>query len=257
MNNQAQTFTPNQPTPQPTATPLAFGTQPPITNTIGYNVAPPDANKAKGSGRIKLIALIIVSILAIVFLGLFIWAFSNYSSTKSDVDGQITKAVALAVNEKATELEADFAEREKSPYLTFAAPEDYGSLTFQYPKTWSSYIAKDASSGGNFESYFNPGSVNPIGNESIYALRANILTQAYDNVIKTYESRVKSGKMTLEVRTVGGENANVYSGELPNGKLVGTVAIFPIRDKTVVLQTDASVFLGDFNYILETVSYAK
>jgi hypothetical protein len=41
-------------------------------------------------------------------------------------------------------------EREKYPYKTFSGPEDYGKLTFEYPKTWSVYIAAAANKGGDF-----------------------------------------------------------------------------------------------------------
>lgn len=250
MDNQTPQFT-----PQPT--PLAFGSQPPITSTIGTTAPPPEADKAVKSNRAKIIAIVLISILAVTFLGLFIWAFVNYNTAKSDVGGQIEKAVALAVNEKATELEADFAEREKTPYTTFSGPEDYGYLTFQFPKTWSVYVAKDATSGGGYEAYLNPGVVNPVSNTTINALRVSILDQLYDSAIKSYESRVKNGKMSVEVRLINGENANIYAGELLSGNLVGKAAIFPIRDKTVILQTDANVFLDDFYHILDTVQYTK
>ena len=253
MDNQAQPIYP----PSQSSTPLAFGSQPPVVNTIGYTSAPPEADQAKKSNRTKIIIIVIVSLLAVTFLGLFIWAFINYAEAKSDVDGQIDKAVALAVNTKATELEAEFTEREKSPYTTFAGPEDYGYLTFQYPKTWSLYIEKDASSGGDYKAYLNPGAVNPVSNTTINALRVSILDKAYDTEIKTYETRVKNGKMSVSVRLINGENANVYSGELTTGNLIGAAAIFPIRDKTVILQTDANVFLDDFNHILDTVQYTK
>lgn len=253
MDNQAQPpYAPNQP-----LEPLTFGSQPPIVNTIGYTIAPPEADKAEKSSHKKTIAIILISLLALVFLGLFIWAFTNYNEVKTDVDGQIGKAVALAVNEKATELEAEFAEREKSPYSTFAGPEDYGYLTFQYPRTWSQYIAKDASSGGDYEAYLNPGAVNTVSSTTINALRVSILDKPYDTVIKTYDSRIKNGKTNVNVRLIAGENANVYTGELATGNLIGAAAIFPIRDKTVILQTDANVFLDDFNHILDTVQYTK
>lgn len=253
MDNQAQPIYPQGQSP----TPLSFGSQPPTVNTIGYTSAPPEADKAQKSSRKKTIVIILISILAVIFFGLFIWAFVNYSEARTDVNGQIDKAVALAVNQKATELETEFTEREKSPYSTFTGPEDYGYLTFQYPKTWSLYIAKDASSGGNYEAYLNPGAVNPVSNTTINALRVSIIDKAYDSEIKTYETRVKNGKMSVSVRLINGENANLYSGELTTGNLIGTAAIFPIRDKTVVLQTDANVFLDDFNHILDTVQYTK
>lgn len=247
-----------QPQFQPaTQSPLSFGNQPPIASTIGQTVAPPEAGKASRKERNRLIALILVGVFALLFFGLFIWTLVNWINVRTDVDGQINKAVAIAVDAKVTELETEFQEREKSPFSTFAGPEAYGSLTFRYPKTWNLYIAKDASNGGDYEAYLNPGAVNPVSNNTINSLRISILDKAFDTVIRNYENNIRSGKLSLNLRLVGGDNANIYTGELPSGKFVGAAAVFGVRDKTVVLQTDANIFLDDFYSILDSVQYIR
>ena len=254
-----QTYSPYQnPAPAQSAQPpLSFGNRPPITPTIGQTTTPPEAGKPSRKEQSRLIGLIIASVFAVIFLGLFIWTFVNWMEVKTDVDGQVNKAVAVAVDDKVKELEDEFAEREKSPFSTFAGPVEYGGLTFQYPKTWSLYIARDASSSGDYEAYLNPGAVNPISNTTINSLRISILDRAFDVVTKSYENNIKAGKLTPDLRVVGGENANIYVGTLPGGNFVGAAAVFPIRDKTVVLQTDASVFSDDFYTILDTVQYNR
>ena len=245
---------PPQPAPfPPSPTPSTPGT----TGTIGYTVPPPASTQPPKRNLGMIISLILVSLLLITFLALFFWAYSNLETERANTQAIVDKEVAVAVNDKVKQLEADFTEREKSPYATFTGPEDYGYLTFQYPKTWSLYISKDATNGGDFESFLNPGAVSPVSSNTINALRTTILDKAYDATIKTYESRVKNGKMSVNVRLINGENANVYSGELPTGGFIGHVAIFPIRDKTVLLQTDAEVFKDDFNRVLDTVQYTK
>lgn len=202
-----------------------------------------------------MVLAIIGGLVAVTFIALFIWMYSQWSTAKEDVDSQIDAAVATAVNEKAEEMENQFTEREKSPYNTFAGPIDYGELAFEYPKTWSVYEAKDAANGGDYEAYLNPDKVYPTGTSTINALRVIIADQSYDNYIKQYEQNVKNGKLTVSVRPINGENANLYTGEQPSGKLQGIAAIFRIRDKTAVIQTDAMLFEEDYLRVLDSVRF--
>ena len=124
------------------------------------------------AGLVKTIAIIIVSLIAVTFIGLFIWMFVQYKDIQTDVEGQISVAVAEARDEQATKMEAEFLEREKYPYKTFSGPADYGQLTFEYPKTWSVYVAAAATNGGDFNAYFNPTQVDAVGKETINAAKA-------------------------------------------------------------------------------------
>ena len=205
-----------------------------------------------------MIGTIIAGLIAVVFVGLFIWILSRYNTVKTDVDGQITAAVTTAVNEKTDELETQFIEREKYPYNLFAGPADYGELSFEYPKTWSVYEAKDASNGGDYEAYLNPDKVYPVSSSNINAIRVLIKDQSYDSYIRQYENYVKNGKLSVSVRPINGENANLYTGELPNtDKLQGIAAVFKLRDKAAVIQTDAMIFESDFQKILDSVSFNR
>ncbi len=203
-----------------------------------------------------IIGTVVATLIAITFIGLFIYAFSEWNTVRTDVNGQITAAVATAVSEKTDELELQFAQREKLPYNLFAGPADYGELSFDYPKTWSVYEAEDAVNGGDYEAYLNPDKVYPVSDSNINALRVLIKNQAYDNYVTTYDNYVKNGKLSVAVRPINGENANIYTGELPNtDKLQGSAAVFKLRDKTVVLQVDSEVFYDDFYKILDSVRY--
>lgn len=205
---------------------------------------------------IKTITIVILSILTVTFLGLFVWKFIEWNNAKTDVDGQIDAAVAQAVFDNTAKLENEFVEREKYPYKTFAGPGDYGSLSFEYPKTWNIYIAKDAAAGGDFEAYLNPGEVLPVNAQNINALRVIIRDNAFDNEVKRYESYVKNGKTVLSTRNVGGTLANVYTGELMNN-IQGILAVFKLRDKTVLIQTDAMLFSEEYYKLLDTVKFVE
>lgn len=215
------------------------------------------SQKNDTAGLIKTIVIIVVSLIAVTFVGLFVWMFMQYNEVKTDVDGQIAVAVAAAKDEQANKDEAEFLEREKYPYKTFSGPADYGQLTFEYPKTWSVYVAADASTGGDFSAYFNPIQVNTVSAGTINALRVTIRDKSFDEVVAEYQrymDREDSG-LTVESITVNGTAANRYSGNIPNTELNGLIVVFKIRDKTAVLQTDSVLFKDDFDKLVETVTF--
>ena len=219
-------------------------------------VVPVAAEPNSGKTTIFMVLAIVAGLVAVTFIGLFIWMYSQWDSAQTDVDSKVNIAVAEAVNEKAIEMENAFAEREKMPYRIFTGPADYGELTLEYPKTWSVYEPKSATNGGDFEAFFNPDRVYGTSASTINSLRVIIKDQAYETVIAQYEQAVKGGKMGIAVRPVGGENANIYAGVLPGtNDLQGIVAVFKIRDKTVIIQTDALIFADDYYKVLDSVKY--
>lgn len=219
------------------------------------NVLP--KQKKDHSGLIKTIVIVIVSLIAVTFIGLFIWMKMEYDSVSTDVEGQISKAVAAAKDEQASKDEAEFLEREKYPYKTFSGPVDYGQLTFEYPKTWSVYVAQAATKGGDFNAYFNPIQVDAVGKDTINALRVTIKNKSFEDVTAEYQKNVekKNADLTVESVTVAGTQANRYTGTIPSTDLSGIIVIFKIRDKTVIMQTDNMLFEADFNKLLETVTF--
>ena len=209
---------------------------------------------------VKTIAIIALSLVSLTFIGLFIWMYTQYDEARTDVDGQIAKAVVAAKEEVTTKLEDEFAEREKDPYRTFAGPVDYGELTFEYPKTWSVYVADDATNGGDFNAYLNPIEVGVVGNTTIDALRVSILDKAIDEVAAEYQKFLEEENPTLKLEsvTIGQNNdivANRYSGIIPDTEFNGYIVVFKVRDKTVILQTDSVLFENDFNTLLSTVRF--
>ncbi len=259
-NNPMPTGSMIEPNAQPAFAPAAPGAAPlnpgASLTSDGSLEAPVDKkNKTRGT-LVETILLILMTIVAMVFIFLYVQKFIQWKTVSDNVETQINAAVAVAVADNTTKMEAEFAEREKYPYKTFTGPVDYGSFSFEYPQTWSVYIAKDAANGGDFEAYMNPTEVNPVGTNTINALRVRIRDTSFDNVVRTYENSVKNGKLTLKTDMVGGVLANVYTGEISN-TLRGAVMVLKLRDKTVILQTDAETFVEEFYRILSTVSLVE
>ena len=200
---------------------------------------------------ISTIGLIIVSV---VLVGLSVWLLINYLDQKQIVDDKVKTDTAAAVKAQADSDEAKFLVREKLPYKTFYGPDDYGRVSFQYPKTWSVYVDEDAISGGNFEAYLNPVSVPPINTSKQFALRVNIEEVDYDKTLAGYESLIKKGSLKSSSITVNEVNGTKLVGAFSND-VRGAAVFFKIRDKTLTIQTDANTFLNDFDTLIQTIKF--
>lgn len=286
MNNSTQTnpvtpeasATPANPvTPEAPATPANSGDiyqnlyQSPFTpgmpaaNPLNKNYADMTGEERKEASRIakaknridlmKTVGLIVVSLLAVLFIGLFIWMWVKWNDASTNVKGKVDVAVAEAKNELQTKLESEFEEKEKYPYKVFTGPTDLGELSFEYPKTWSLYVQSSANRGGDYAAYLNPGQVNVVQDDTVMALRVSIKGTLFDQAISDFAEKVRSGDMTLSTTVVNGNNVNVYTGKMDN-EYQGIICVFKLRDKTVMLQTDStSVFSDDFYRILKTVKF--
>ena len=198
---------------------------------------------------IILIAVCLVAAAAIVFAVIF---FLRWNEAESNIDGKISAAVASAVEEQRAADEANFAEREKLPNLEFVGPADYGSVSFMYPRTWSIFVNRDASDGGDFEAFFNPVQVNPVSENTINALRFSILNRPIDQVHAQYDALVRNGDLTSRVYTVGGITGTLYEGAF-NPFITGIALVMKINDKTAIIRTDAEIFRQDFTKLITTI----
>lgn len=207
---------------------------------------------------IKNIIIGVVALIAIIFMILFFLKMKDYNTIKADIDGQITLAVADAIDENTTKLENEFAEREKSPYRSFTGPEDYGALSFEYPKTWALYVSADASRGGDYTAFFNPVQLDAINDRnSLYALRLTITTKSFESVASDYQNKMngKNANLSMDTFVINDVTVNRYTGTIPNTEYNGYIVIIKIRDKTAILQTDSYLFESDFNHLLESIDF--
>ncbi len=201
---------------------------------------------------ITLLVLLVIGVLGLA--GLASWSYVSYSDQKNNVDAKVATAVAEAEKAQADEDEKKFAEREKEPNRVFSGPADYGLLGFNYPKTWSVYVAEDVSEGGDFEAYLNPVSVPPVSATQRYALRVTILEKEYDEVIDNYASLVEDGALRAKAFSANGQNGTRLDGNFTDD-IRGAAVLFKIRDKTAVIRTDADTFKADFEKIIKTITF--
>jgi hypothetical protein len=201
-----------------------------------------------GSVNPLLIASILLALLSAGLGGLSVWSFANYRDQKDNTDAKIAAAVTEAKKEQATQLEKDFIQREKQPYTTFTGPSDLGGVTFDYPKTWSVYVANNGSSG-DYEAYLNPGVVPKVEGDQPYATRVIISSRSYQDTLKSYESLVKKGSLKSAPITINGFTGVRLDGQFSK-TLEGSAVIFKVRDKTLLIATDATSFRTDFDTII-------
>jgi hypothetical protein len=211
-------------------------------------------NSERGAVSALLISTILLAVLAAAGIGISIWSYMNYNEQKTNVDGKVSIAVADAKKAQADDLEAKFEARDKEPNREFVGPEDYGRVTFNYPKTWSVYVDRDVAKGGTFEAYLNPVSVPPVTDSQQYALRVTIAQKDYDQSIASYNALVKKGDLKSSSVSVNGSNGTRFDGSFSKD-IRGSAVAYKIRDKTLTLRTDADTFKGDFDSLISTIKF--
>jgi hypothetical protein len=212
-----------------------------------------------GSANSLLVSAILV-ILLIAALVFGVWSFKGRQDYKNNVDIKVAAAVTVAKQLESTAKDTQFAEAQKSPLKTYTGPQTYGSIVFQYPKSWSGYV-DDTGNNSNalIDAYFSPNLVPSLtSTNSTFSLRVQVSSQSYSQYVQSL-SRSNSSAPAISAYAlpkVPGQIGIQLSGTLPDGKQ-GTMVVLPLRDKTLLIWTDSTQFLSDFNnYILANFNFA-
>ena len=205
----------------------------------------------RGSANPLLIATVLLAVLLVVAAGGFIWAYMSMTDWRDNTQAKIDSAVDAAKDQQQKDDQAHFEEEEKKPNRSYQGPSDMGSVRFNYPKTWSGYIAKSNDSG--LEVYFNPLMVSTVNPDvTPYALRIEVSNDNYADVLDDYQGLVEDGVATASTIIIGKtDDFSGYEGVRVDGQLTdtinGSVVIFKVRDKTLRLYVDSQDYMNDFN----------
>ncbi len=199
-----------------------------------------------------IIALVVTVLLLLAALAFGYWAFGQYQDYKNNSDKKA--AAASAVTKKQTEEAKDkeFAEEEKNPYKIYKGPAALGTLSITYPKTWSAFMDEGTASRAQLDGYMHPNYVPAKDSGTSFALRTEVVTTAYDQVLNQYDGNIKKGTVKVspyslpKVPSVLGARVD---GEIANG-MNGSMVVFPLRDKTIKISTQSQSFINDFNNII-------
>lgn len=208
----------------------------------------------RGAAHWSTIVVIVLTVVLAIVGSLAIWAFVEYNNARTDVDGQISLAVSEAEKAQAEEDEKKFAEREKEPNREFVGPDDFGRVTFDYPKTWSVYVADNGARSGTYEAYLNPITVPTVSKSQRFALRVTIESEDTDAVLEDYEKLIESGDLSSENFTANGFEGTRLDGNFDKN-IRGSAVIFKVRDKALTIRTDADTFKPDFDKLIQTIEF--
>ncbi len=203
----------------------------------------------KGVVDVWFLAFTVVLILFFAAAGFGVWAFMGMQDYKTNVEPKITAAVDKAVEANTTKKDQEFVEKEKQPFRTYTGPSAYGSIAITYPKTWSVYADESARSSNALDASLNPDFVPGLQSGNNVALRVQVISSAYSDVVRSFESQVKNGKVTVtpySVAKVPSVTGVRVDGEIFTKK-EGAMIIVPVRDKTLKVWTEATQYVGDFN----------
>ena len=201
---------------------------------------------------------VILGVTTLLFAGSSVWVYVNFVDARDNVDSKITEAVAVANKEKDAETERKIQEVQEQPYNQFTGPDDYGRLTFDYPKNWDVYQATDVSQGGGvtYEAYLNPIFVPPVTKTQKFAIRVTIEQKTYDKVLENYNETIKEGSLKSTAFTSEYINGTRLDGNFTD-EIRGSAIVVKMRDRTLTIRTDADVFKPYFENIIKTVQFKE
>lgn len=206
------------------------------------------------------VSLFLTVLLLLGAIGFAGWAYSSRQDYKDNSDKKAAAASEVAVQKESVAKDKQFAEELKKPLKPYSGPAAYGSVQLYYPKSWSGYVDDTGQATALVDGYFNPGVVPSISSEdSVFALRLQVLNQTYTQSVQALQSQQEAGKMQISAyalpkmpKTVGVR----ATGEIEDGKVVDMV-VLPLRSQTVQIWTEGSQFNNDFNkYILPNFSFS-
>jgi hypothetical protein len=202
--------------------------------------------------------LILVTLLLMVSIGFGIWAFSQMQSYKTKSDAKSAAAVSAAKKTQEAELKQKYDDEAKSPYKVFKGSPTYGTVTFDYPKSWSAYVLSDAQQLIN--AYFYPGEVPSIESDADFPLRVELLTTDYAASVEQYSSQVAEGDLraTAYIPPKMKNISSVPPGLRLDGSITsgggttkqGSIIILKLRDKTLQISSLSQAGVRDLDSII-------
>ncbi len=195
-------------------------------------------------------------ITVVLFVGAVVfgvWAFSGRENYKNNVNQKINLAVAAARSQTQAADASKYAAESADPLKTYVGPQVFGTITVQYPKTWSAYISEDDTASTPIDGYFQPDYIPNIttGTNSI-ALRVQVIEQPYSSELSQYTGQTQSGQVSVTPYTLPklpSVQGVEITGQIEQNQ-TGTMVMMPLRNQTLELWTESSQYLSDFNNII-------
>lgn len=211
----------------------------------------------RGELNVLLIPLIAVSVLMLSAIGFGVWAYMGRQDYKNNTDQKIEEAQAATKEAVSKEKDKEFEEKLKQPYDDYISPAAYGTVNIKYPKTWSAYVNEEKGSE-HIDGYFHPNVVPGVMTGANFAVRLQVTKMTFEKELNKFQSYIKTGKVkatAYQAPKVNGINGQRLDGEIIVGKR-GSMIMFPMRDKTIKIWTEATQFTPDLeNIILANLTF--
>lgn len=206
-----------------------------------------------------IIGLVITVLLLIGAVIFGFWAFASMQDYKNNSDKKAAAAVVVANEEQKKQLDAQYAEQEKSPLKSYTSPSQFGSVKLVYPKTWSAYVVEQTSGSNPVDAYFYPDFVPNTGGKNNYYMRMQISSAPYKAEVDKFKSLAQQGKVTVtpfKPEQVKDATVGVrIDGQLESDKK-GSLVILPVRDKVLKIWTESDAAANDYNVVLKNLTYS-
>jgi uncharacterized protein (UPF0333 family) len=220
---------------------------------------PPQQNQTDYSlPKQSKLPLIVVSLLLILALVFGFWAFGQMQNYKNNSGKLSAAAVEAAKKQQAAELQAKYDDQAKSPYKVFQGSATYGTVSFNYPKTWSAYDGSDTSEPIN--AYFYPNMVPKTDGDTAYPLRVELLSTDYAQTVQQLSSQVTAGtlkasayippKMQGVTNVQPGTRFDGAINQTNSGTQQGSMVVIKVRDKTLQISTESADGVKDFDAVV-------
>lgn len=207
--------------------------------------------------------LLVIGLLSVALIATAIVAFMIYSSRadyKNNTDQKIAAAVKDAEAKQAAKLQQEFAEAAKSPYKTYRGSVTFGTVTFDYPKSWSVYVAA-ASTEQPINAYFHPDQVPALDSDAAYGLRLELVDFEYNDALAEFESAIGDGSVKAKayippkMKDISNTQPGVRLDGTIDTEQQGSMVILRVRDKTLKLYTLSNDFRADFENVLASLTF--
>jgi hypothetical protein len=220
-------------------------------------------NGGNSGSKTAIIAILVLLLVGSLAFG--VWSYTQMQDYKNNSDKKSVAAVAAAKKTQTEQLQAQFIEQSKSPYRAFKGSATYGSVSFSYPKIWSTYV-DTSNSSEPINAYFHPNEVPGTLSKTAFALRVELLNSDYSQVLQQLNSQITTGVITAKAYVPPKLNgvANVTPGTYLSGQVNpsdptqnGNMLIIKVRDKTLKVYTESQEFQSDFNNtVLASLTFA-
>lgn len=223
--------------------------------------APVYYNSSSGGGK-KIFINVLLTIFLIAALVFGFWAFTGRQDYKNNSDKKAAAAVDAAKANLAKQVQDQF---DKQNTKKFQGSPTYGSISFDYPKTWSAYV-DSTNSNEPINGYFHPDVVPGTQGKTAYALRVEVLSTDYSQIQQQFSSQITQGTLKSKAYVPPKMQgvANVVPGTYLTGKInqqdqsqSGSMVVIKVRDKTLEIYSESPDFMNDFNnVVLASLTFA-